>query len=138
MSKQNQDQISKHMAVLRAHNLRPTRQRVALADLLFNGPCRHVSAEELRIEVAEKGIQMSLATIYNSLNQFTDVGLLKEINLHDTVTYFDTNIDHHHHFYDTKTNRLIDIPKEAISLDNLPEAPEGRDVEAVEVIIRLS
>ena len=127
-----------HIDRLRQKNLRPTRQRIALAELLFNGPCRHVSAEQLRLETESKGISMSLATIYNTLNQFTKVGLLHEINLDNNVTYFDTNIDHHHHFFDPKTNKLIDIPRDEISLSALPDAPEGHDVERVDVIIRLS
>ncbi len=127
----------RHIDRLRDHNLRPTRQRVALAELLFNGPCRHVSAEQLRLETEAKGIRMSLATIYNTLNQFTRVGLLHEITLDNNVTYFDTNTDHHHHFFDSKTNDLIDIPKESIALKALPEAPEGRQVERVDVVIRL-
>jgi len=127
----------RHIDRLRDHNLRPTRQRVALAELLFNGPCRHVSAEQLRLETEAKGIRMSLATIYNTLNQFTRVGLLHEISLDNNVTYFDTNTDHHHHFFDSKTNDLIDIPRESISLKALPEAPEGRQVERVDVVIRL-
>ena len=127
----------RHIDRLREQNLRPTRQRVALAELLFNGPCRHVSAEQLRLETEAKGIRMSLATIYNTLNQFTRVGLLHEISLDNNVTYFDTNTDHHHHFFDSKTNDLIDIPKESIALKTLPEAPEGRHVERVDVVIRL-
>ena len=127
-----------HIDRLRQKILRPTRQRIALAELLFNGPCRHVSAEQLRLETESKGISMSLATIYNTLNQFTKVGLLHEINLDNNVTYFDTNIDHHHHFFDPKTNKLIDIPRDEISLSALPDAPEGHDVERVDVIIRLS
>ena len=127
-----------HTDLLRQFHLRPTRQRLALADLLFNGPCRHVSAEQLRLETKNKGINMSLATIYNTLNQFTKVGLLHEINLDNNVTYFDTNTDHHHHFFDPKTNTLIDIPRDAISLNALPDAPDGHNVERVDVIIRLS
>ena len=130
-------QPDRHIDRLREHNLRPTRQRVALAELLFNGPCRHVSAEQLRLETEAKGIRMSLATIYNTLNQFTRVGLLHEISLDNNVTYFDTNTDHHHHFFDSKTNDLIDIPKESIALKALPEAPEGRQVERVDVVVRL-
>ncbi|MCE2516420.1 MAG: transcriptional repressor [Alphaproteobacteria bacterium] len=127
-----------HINLLRQHDLRPTRQRIALAGLLFNAPCRHVTAETLRAEVAAQGIPMSLATIYNTLNQFSRVGLLHEINLDDNVRYFDTNTDHHHHFFDPKTNDLIDIPAGAIGLRSLPEAPDGRSVERVDVVIRLA
>ena len=139
MDKQTENhQPIDHGELLRRHDLRPTRQRVALAGLLFDGPCRHVTAESLRAEVAAEGLQMSLATIYNTLNQFTRVGLLHEINLDDNVTYFDTNADHHHHFFDPKTNTLTDIPAGAIRLTTLPDAPEGRQVERVDVVIRLA
>ena len=81
---------------------------------------------------------MSLATIYNTLNQFSDVGLLREIKLEENVTYYDTNNDHHHHFYDPKQSKLIDIPSEQISLDKLPDVPDGQTIDRVDVIIRLS
>ena len=129
--------MDNHAALLRRHHLRPTRQRIALAEILFDGKDRHVTAEQLRANISSKGIKMSLATIYNSLNQFTDAGLLHEINLDDNVRYFDTNIDHHHHFFDPLKNDLIDIPADAITLKSLPESPDGRDIERVDVVIRL-
>lgn len=134
----NMSQTGRHIDLLREKNLRPTRQRVALAEILFNAPHHHVSAEQLRAETQKRGVSMSLATIYNTLNQFTRVGLLHEITLDNNVTYFDTNTDHHHHFFDPETNALIDIPKEAITLKALPDAPDGREVERVDVVIRLS
>ena len=133
----NMSQTGRHIDLLREKNLRPTRQRVALAEILFNAPHHHVSAEQLRAETQKRGVSMSLATIYNTLNQFTRVGLLHEITLDNNVTYFDTNT-HHHHFFDPETNALIDIPKEAITLKALPDAPDGREVERVDVVIRLS
>lgn len=124
--------------ILRKHDLRPTRQRLALAETLFSGEHRHATAEQLRGEISNKGISMSLATIYNTLNQFSRVGLLREINLDDNVTIFDTNTEHHHHFFDQKSSELIDIPDHEISITNLPKSPDGREIERVDVVIRLT
>lgn len=129
----------KHFSdLLRQHDLRPTRQRLLISEILFTGGHCHVTAEQLRAEVASRGGNMSLATIYNTLNQFSDVGLLREIKLEDSVTYYDTNSNHHHHFYDPKTSKLIDIPSDQISLDKLPDTPDGQEIDRVDVIIRLA
>lgn len=124
--------------ILREHDLRPTRQRLLLSEILFTGETRHVTAEQLRLEVADRGENMSLATIYNTLNQFSDVGLLREIKLEENVTYYDTNSSHHHHFYDPKAGKLIDIPSDQIRLAKLPDVPEGQTIDRVDVVIRLS
>ena len=130
--------MNKHIEILRQHDLRPTQQRLSLAEILLNGAHRHVTAESLRVEVKAKGISMSLATIYNTLNQFSRVGLLREITLDDNVTYFDTNTDHHHHFFDPSSSELIDIPDHKIKISNLPESPDGRNIDRVDVVIRLA
>ena len=130
--------MKKYVNILRQYNLRPTQQRLALAEMLLDGEHRHATAETLRVEVKAKGISMSLATIYNTLNQFTRVGLLREITLDDNVTYFDTNTDHHHHFFDPKSSELIDIPDHEISINNIPKSPDGREIERVDVVIRLA
>jgi Fur family iron response transcriptional regulator len=130
--------MERYTEILRQHDLRPTQQRLALAEILFEGRHRHATAEKLRGEIEAKGINISLATIYNTLNQFTRVGLLREITLGNNVTYFDTNTDHHHHFFDPDCNELIDIPDHEISISNLPESPDGREIERVDVVIRLS
>ncbi|NDA08604.1 MAG: transcriptional repressor, partial [Alphaproteobacteria bacterium] len=108
-----------------------------LSSLLFDDGHRHVTAEKLRCEVAALGKNMSLATIYNTLNQFAEVGLLRDIKLDDGVTYFDSNRDHHHHFFDPESNALIDIPGDAIQFKKVPMAPDGQQIERVDVIIRL-
>lgn len=130
--------MNKHIEILRQHDLRPTQQRLSLAEILLDGSHRHVTAESLRVEVKAKGISMSLATIYNTLNQFSRVGLLREITLDDNVTYFDTNTDHHHHFFDPSSSELIDIPDHKIKISNLPESPDGRNIDRVDVVIRLA
>lgn len=125
------------VARLRAAGLRPTRQRTALAGLLFRGGDRHVSAETLHDEALRAGCKVSLATVYNTLNQFTEAGLLKQVAVDATRSYFDTNLGEHQHFYCADEQSLIDIPAGAITVAGLPVAPKGTAVERVDVIIRL-
>ncbi len=122
---------------LRAAGLRPTRQRLALARLLFDQCSRHVSAEQLHGEALAAGVRVSLATIYNTLHQFTALGLLREVVVEPGRSYFDTNVSDHHHFFFEDDGRLEDIPGERVRLACLPEAPEGTRVHRVDVIVRL-
>ncbi|MCF6195604.1 MAG: transcriptional repressor [Emcibacter sp.] len=123
---------------LRDAGLRPTRQRLALAKLLFEGPSRHVTAEALFEETAQANISLSLATVYNSLHQFTDAGLLREVVVDSGRTYFDTNVTDHHHYFMEEEGCLEDIPAGAINIDVLPEVPEGKRFSRVDVIIHVS
>jgi Fur family transcriptional regulator, iron response regulator len=123
---------------LRASGLRPTRQRLALAKLLFDGCDRHVTAETLHSEAAASDIQVSLATVYNTLHQFTEAGLLREIVVDPGRSYFDTNIADHHHFFHERTGALTDIPGAEIVLAQLPEAPAGMKISRVDVVVRLA
>lgn len=122
---------------LRTAGLRPTRQRVALGRLLFAGPDRHVTAESLHLEAAKAGAQLSLATVYNTLHQFTASGLLRQVVVDGEKTYFDTNTGDHHHFYAEDRSMLIDIPGDAVAIEGLPKAPAGMEIERVEVVVRL-
>ncbi len=122
---------------LRSAGLRPTRQRLALARLLFESGNRHVTAETLHNEAQSEMIKVSLATIYNTLHQFTSAGLLREVVVDSGRSYFDTNTNEHYHFFDERDGRLIDIAGQEITLSGLPEAPDGRRVKRVDVIIRL-
>jgi Fur family transcriptional regulator, iron response regulator len=117
--------------------LRPTRQRVALADLLFAKGDRHLSAEELHEEAQAVGVAVSLATVYNTLHQFTDAGLLRILALESSRTYFDTNTSDHHHFFIEGENRVMDIDHGPVTVSNLPEPPEGMEVANVDIIVRL-
>lgn len=128
---------SKALDRLKNANLRPTRQRLALAKLLLENDHRHITAEELYHEAREAGIMVSLATIYNSLHQFTSAGLLREVVVDMGQSYFDTNTSHHHHFFDEATGKLSDIPDDHIEISRLPAAPEGQEIDRVEVIVRL-
>ena len=122
---------------LRKANLRPTRQRVALGWLLFGKGDRHITAETLYEEAVSMKVPVSLATVYNTLHQFTEAGLLKEIAVDGSRTYFDTNVTPHHHFLIEETNALFDIPDGAVTVADLPEAPEGTEIARVDVIVRL-
>ncbi|HUH77934.1 MAG TPA: Fur family transcriptional regulator [Devosia sp.] len=124
-------------AVLRMAGLRPTRQRVALAELLFDGPHRHVSAEQLQGEAAEARVNVSLATIYNTLHQFHEAGLLREVAVDASRSYFDTDTSDHHHFYVEDEQRMIDIPAAAVEFKTLPEIPAGMVMSHVDVVIRV-
>ncbi|MDB5473926.1 MAG: transcriptional repressor [Devosia sp.] len=124
-------------AVLRMAGLRPTRQRVALAELLFGGPHRHVSAEQLHGEAGEAHVNVSLATIYNTLHQFHQAGLLREVAVDASRSYFDTDTSDHHHFYVEDEQRMIDIPASAVEFAALPAAPQGMKVSHVDVVIRV-
>ncbi|MBW3097636.1 iron response transcriptional regulator IrrA [Pseudohoeflea coraliihabitans] len=122
---------------LRHAGLRPTRQRVALADLLFAKGDRHLTAEELHEDALLAGVPCSLATIYNTLHQFTEAGLLRVLSLESAKTYFDTNISDHHHFVVDDTNEVFDVPDGTITVGNLPDPPEGLEIAHVDVVIRL-
>jgi len=125
------------LARLRGAGLRPTRQRLALAKLLFDGGDRHVTAEQLHGEAAAATIPVSLATVYNTLHQFTGAGLLREVVVEPGRSYFDTNVDDHHHFFCESTGALQDIPGAAVSVSQLPHAPVGTEISRVDVIIRV-
>ena len=122
---------------LHAAGLRPTRQRLALTRLLFDDGNRHITAEQLHREATEAGIRVSLATVYNSLNQFTDTGLLREVAVDAGRSYFDTNTLEHHHFFNAETGELQDIPSDSVVLSALPAAPENTVIGSVDVIVRV-
>jgi Fur family transcriptional regulator, iron response regulator len=122
---------------LSAAGLRPTRQRMAVGWLLFSKGNRHVTAETLQEEALASRVSISLATIYNSLHQFTLAGLLREIAIDGSRTYFDTNVLSHHHFLVEGTNALIDIPPVAVDQSILPPVPAGKRISGIDVIIHL-
>jgi Fur family transcriptional regulator, iron response regulator len=121
---------------LRGAGLRPTRQRVALGWMLFGKGDRHVSAETLHDEAQKARVPVSLATVYNTLHQFRDAGLLRQVAMEGSRTYFDTNVSDHHHFYLEGEDRMIDIPG-GVNVASLPVPPEGMEIARVDVIVRL-
>ncbi len=118
--------------------LRPTRQRLALAALLVgDGHDRHVTAESLFDASRASGEKVSLATVYNTLRAFCDAGLMQEITVDGTKSYFDTRIDDHPHFFWEDSHALTDAPADELEIARLPEAPKGAEVTKVDVVIRL-
>ena len=122
---------------LRGAGLRPTRQRLGLARLLFAGAPRHVSAERLMREARAAGVRVSLATVYNALNQFVGAGLLRRVDVEPGRACFDTNLATHHHFYDSSTGELIDFDAETVGITGLPKAPGDKTVERIDLVVRI-
>ncbi|TMV92559.1 transcriptional repressor [Thioclava sp. BHET1] len=119
-------------------HLRPTRQRVALAALLVgDGENRHVTAESLYAAACDAGEKVSLATVYNTLKAFCDAGLMHEVTVDGSRSYFDTRMDDHPHFFWEDENRISDAPAEELQLARIPKAPEGAKVTRVDVVIRV-
>jgi len=123
--------------LLRKAGLRPTRQRLALGALLFEGEDRHVSAELLHAEATAVGHHVSLATVYNTLHQFKRAGLVRELAINGAKAYFDTNTSNHNHFFIEDEGKLQDIPGHAIRVDGVPEPPEGMSITHIDVVVRL-
>lgn len=122
---------------LRAAGLRPTRQRMLLAQLLFGDGDRHVSAEALHGEAVAAGEGVSLATVYNALHQFTSAGLVRELIIDSNRAYFDTNTSNHNHFFIEREGELVDIPGDAVRVDGLPAPPAGMRISHIDVVVRL-
>jgi Fur family iron response transcriptional regulator len=123
--------------LLRGVGLRPTRQRMALGWILFGKGDRHLTAEMLYEEASQAKVPVSLATIYNTLHQLTDVGLLRQVAVDGSKTYFDTNTSAHHHFFVEGENALLDIPDTGVVIGSAPVPPEGYEIARVDVVVRL-
>ncbi len=124
-------------SMLRSVGLRPTRQRMSLGWLLFGKGDRHLSAEMLYEEATRAKVPVSLATIYNTLHQFTEVGLLRQVAVDGSKAYFDTNVTDHHHFFLEEDDSLLDIPGTEVIVGKTPQAPEGYEVARVDIVVRL-
>jgi Fur family transcriptional regulator, iron response regulator len=124
-------------AMLKEAGLRLTRQRQLLAALLFDGEDKHVTAEQLHAAACKCSTEVSLATVYNTLHQFTDAGLLRKVVIGQDSVYFDTNTESHHHFFDEETGHLTDVPASAVDIALLLPPPTGRKVTRIDVTIRV-
>ena len=124
-------------SMLRDVGLRPTRQRMALGWILFAKGDRHLTAEMLYEEATKAKVPVSLATVYNALHQFTDVGLLRQVAVDGSKTYFDTNTTAHHHFFVEGDNALVDIPGADDIVSKMPVAPAGYEIARIDVVVRL-
>ena len=122
---------------LRKAGLRPTKQRMIIANILLDGINRHFTAENLQDEINSSGNSMSIATVYNCLKKFRNCGLIKQIETSKDTAVFDTNTHQHHHFLNEETGELIDIEDDEINLKSLPKIPHGYFNNGVEVLIKL-
>lgn len=135
----NPSQEGATTAMLRSVGLRPTQQRLSLASLLFRGYGRHVTAESLYEEASANSIKVSLATVYNTLNQFKEAGLLRELVIDSGKSYFDTNVQPHHHTYDEQSGEIrdLDLDFDEQQLCSGLQLPPGKDVSGVDIVVRL-
>jgi Fur family iron response transcriptional regulator len=124
-------------AMLRQVGLRPTRQRMALGWILFGKGDRHLTAEMLYEEATRAKVPVSLATVYNTLHQFTDVGLLRQLPVDGSKAFFDTNASEHHHFFVENDSELLDIPGTEIVVGKMPTTPKGYEIARIDVVVRL-
>ncbi len=124
-------------SILDRAGLRATRQRLLLAQVLFEQGDRHVTAEQLHSEAEAEGATISLATVYNTLHQFQAAGLVREVVVEAGRAYFDTNVSDHHHLYDEAQGRLQDIHSDLVIVEALPEIPEGFEIDRVDVVVRI-
>lgn len=122
---------------LRAAGLRPTRQRLLILSLLIDTGPRHVTAENLFQESRQAGISVSLATIYNMLNQFTQVGLLGEVVVGSGQSYFDTDSRSHFHYFDKSAGEIFDIPPGVVTISHPVDPPPGKVIERIDVVVRI-
>ena len=129
----NYDQVIKKLS---NKGIRPTKQRMILAKLLFEKGDRHISAEELYTEVQKEDRKISLATIYNTLKQFTNIGLLKELVIDQNKSIYCSNHDSHYHLYIEDEGKIIDIPQKNIDL-NIPELPACLKFHNIDIIVRI-
>jgi Fur family iron response transcriptional regulator len=123
--------------LLRQAGLRPTRQRLMLGEFLFSKGGRHVTAEMLHAEAVEANMPISMATVYNTLNQFTEAGLLRQIGVDGSKSFFDTNPTTHHHFFVDHEDRLLDVPEPGVVIDQLPQPLPGYEISRVDIIVHL-
>lgn len=117
--------------------LRTTQQRLALMDLLFAKGGRHVTAAGLHEELARSGAPGSLSSVYRGLKDFSDMGLLRRVPIYGSTAWYDTELQHHHHFYAVEEDRLMDVPAEGITVCNLPPLPQGYQLLSVDVLVRI-
>ncbi len=123
---------------LQSAGLRATPKRMAIGKLLFDGVDRHVTADDVAALARRHNVRVSLATVYNTLNQFVAAGLMKRITLDSDRTWFDTNVSEHHHLYFEDKGALHDVPGDTVRISGLPEAPAGSEVRSIEVIVRVA
>ena len=121
---------------LRDHRLRPTKARIRIGMMLLESP-KHLSADQIFDKLIEHGHCISKATVYNTLNVFAKRGVVNEVAVDPTRMYYDSTTSPHHHFYNIDTGQLTDIPRENLSVENIPRLPENTEIEDLEIVIKI-
>ena len=132
------EHINRALRMLETSPFKVTEQRIAMIKLLFKNGAAHFTAEDIYEEVNKKKIKISLATIYNCLNQFKEFGIIKAIKVSSDKIYFDTNLKEHHHFFCVKSAKLIDVETNKVKISKLPKIPRGKKLKSIDVIINIS
>ena len=132
------EHIEKALKKLENSPLKVTEQRMAMINLLFKNGSAHFTAEDIYEEVNKNKIKISLATIYNCLNQFKEFGIVKAIKVSSDKIYFDTNLKEHYHFFCVKSAKLIDVETKKVKISKLPKIPKGKKLRSIDVIINIS
>jgi len=130
--------VKKALEMLDNSPLKLTSQRINLIKTLFEGGNQHFSAEDAYNKVKVTGLRISLATIYNCLNQFTTHGILKMVKASSDKVYYDTNLETHHHFFCRTSGELTDIDAKKVYISKLPKIPEGKKLNSIEVIVNIT
>ena len=129
--------MSSSKKILLKNNLRPTTQRIAIINYILQKHKVHITAAKLMTHLKNKNINISLATVYNNLNELADKGILKKFFVNNDKMWFDTNLQDHYHFYDSERDELIDIDKNEIAISKHPEIPTGKIKDSINIIINL-
>ena len=137
MNAMNMNKTSLGSHKLAKHGIRPTKIRMAIAGLLFDGHDKHVTVDDVIDMARRASIKTSVASVYNTLNQFAAAGILRRVSVEQGKAFFDTNLSEHHHFYFEDEDRLEDIPFGALQVRGMPDLPKGRTVKAIEVTVRV-
>ena len=127
---------SEILALFEHYGILSTPQRLEVAEILLEKP-QHMSADQIIDRLREAGSSVSKATVYNTLNLFSERGLVREVNVDPVRKFYDSTTHPHHHFYNVDTGELADIPDAQVAFEQLPELPEGTESESVEVLIRV-
>ncbi len=129
----------KYREKLRNSGLRPTKQRIQICEVLFDtDKTFHFTINELEQKIKKKtNTKISLATVYNTVHAFEKKGYLKQIPINSNQTYFDTNVSDHHHFYDLKEEKLIDLENADVGPINIKRKIDGKKIKSVEILVRL-
>ena len=127
---------TKYENIYRDLNVTPTKQRLDLAKLIF-AKKQHFTASDLISLANKNGLNISMATVYNTLSLLEDKGMLKTINIDNELKFYDTNMENHHHLYNTTMSTLTDIAHDRVSFAELPELPKTLEIESTELLIKV-